>query len=304
MRTQIFISYRRSDTREEAKIIQTRLEAHQWIVFRDVSHIEIAQNFPIKIKQALDESEFVLVLIGKEWLDVRDSKGNRRLDDPHDFVHREIRYALLNHNDEYSLGRVIPVIVQNARMPKPRELHPDLRDLVALNGFVISPESFNEDVLALSKMIKTLWPSEQAADMMLDRIDEELGGSEMVFTPKPSCADNPEIHDLPEVATWQCNISSGMEMLFETKESGAFEGQLTKPRNVKVEGFYKFHFGPKYVFCMNLKGYTFDGESFNFDIPIEQRAGEQSYSGSNDRGEYFRLEWFNRSWRTGGRFGL
>lgn len=226
------------------------------------------------------------------------------MDDTHDFVHREVRYALQHLGGDYSLGGVIPVIVQNATMPKATELHPDIRPLAGINGFCVDPETFNEDVAALSKMIKALWPTEQKADRILDMIDADLGPSEMKFYPTPASAKNPELHDLPEVAKWQCVISNGLELRFQTRESGAFEGQLLKPRNVRIEGFYNFHFGPRKTLCMLLKGSTFDGESFEFDIPIERRAGERSYSGSNDLGDYFRLEWFSKIGRIGGRFGF
>ena len=66
----------------------------------------------------------VLVVIGPNWLNAKDESGGRRLDNPDDFVAIEIAAALARGI------RVIPVLVDGARMPKAGELPDLLKPLV------------------------------------------------------------------------------------------------------------------------------------------------------------------------------
>jgi hypothetical protein len=69
----------------------------------------------------------LLAVIGKDWLSSKDEQGNRRLENPEDFVRTEIGAA-------FKYGkRVIPVLVGGASMPKATDLPPDLHSLVRLN---------------------------------------------------------------------------------------------------------------------------------------------------------------------------
>ena len=92
--TKIFISYRRDDTADEAKQLQEQLENLHEQVFRDVAAIDVGEKFPKRIMAALKEAGFVIVVIGKRWLNITDERGRRRLENPNDFVRREIKYSL------------------------------------------------------------------------------------------------------------------------------------------------------------------------------------------------------------------
>jgi hypothetical protein len=63
------------------------------------------------IDQKLAESGAVVVLIGEKWSAMTDKEGKRRLDDPADYVSREIAAALK------SKVPVIPVLIGDATMP-------------------------------------------------------------------------------------------------------------------------------------------------------------------------------------------
>src|SRR5262249_1919450 len=82
----------------------------------------------------------LLAVIGPNWLDVRDEHGNRRLDDPNDFVRIEIAAAL-----QRSIP-VIPVLLEGARIPKAIELPEDLKELALRNGMEIRHASFQDDM--------------------------------------------------------------------------------------------------------------------------------------------------------------
>src|SRR5262245_42929758 len=110
----IFISYRRADSQDVTGRIYDRLIASfsQNQVFKDVDNIPLGVSFPTHLRQMLGKAGVVLVIIGPTWVTVRDDTGQRRLDDPNDFVRLEVETAL-----RASLP-VIPVLVSYARMPQ------------------------------------------------------------------------------------------------------------------------------------------------------------------------------------------
>ena len=136
MRQGVFISYRRMDSQAEAGRLFDRLEEDlgRDRVFKDVDSIRPGENFPEVIARSLRETEVVLVLIGPRWLLVRGDDGQRRLDDPEDFVRLEVEAALA------SPKRVIPVLVGGAAMPSPDELPETLRPLVQRNAMHLRPD--------------------------------------------------------------------------------------------------------------------------------------------------------------------
>jgi hypothetical protein len=138
----ILISYRRSDAAAFAGRICDRLveiygSEH---VFMDVDSIALGDNFVEQIELALAKSDTLLAVIGPEWLTSVDKFGNRRLDDPKDYVRREIAAALRMKI------RVVPVLVGGARLPIIEELPEELRELRQRNAFEIGHGSFHVDV--------------------------------------------------------------------------------------------------------------------------------------------------------------
>ena len=75
------------------------------------------------IAAALDDCDLLLAIIGPDWLSRKGWRGKRRLADPSDFVHIELRTAL------EGLVHIIPVLVNNARMPAAHQLPPALKSL-------------------------------------------------------------------------------------------------------------------------------------------------------------------------------
>jgi hypothetical protein len=92
----IFISYRRDDEgRGIVHRIQQYLEREfgSGKVFIDID-MHAGAKFKNVLELRLAESKVLLALIGPRWLDARDDEGNRRLDDPNDWVRLEIAQAL------------------------------------------------------------------------------------------------------------------------------------------------------------------------------------------------------------------
>jgi hypothetical protein len=137
----IFLSYRRGDSAAIAGRLFDRLVrlygGNQ--VFRDLYTIAGGESFADVIDEHIASCDVLLALIGNIWLDARDAQGQRRLDDPRDFVAREIAQAL-------SLGkRVIPVLIEDAKMPVPASLPAGLAKLATLQAVSISDSHFEYD---------------------------------------------------------------------------------------------------------------------------------------------------------------
>ena len=308
--TKIFISYRRDDTADEAKQLQEQLENLHEQVFRDVAAIDVGEKFPKRIMAALKEAGFVIVVIGKRWLNITDERGRRRLENPNDFVRREIKYSLGRAERDKFLD-IIPVLVQGARMPRAEELPDDLRALAEINAHRIVSETFADDVEELFKRIHSLSGQHSSrADASLDELDEALGGQTLgeAVSVRPMAAGKPELRDLPELATWHCSIVSPefaggrLDLQFETRESLAFDGQFLSGRRDKIEGYWRLGIGRGRSLVLSLKGSTHEGYPFELHIPIEQKAGERSYSGRDESGRFYRLEWSRRAEWSENRF--
>jgi hypothetical protein len=136
----VFISYRRQETAWPARQLYDVLVAELGAdrIFKDVDDIEPGDDFVEHIQSAVGSCEVLLVLIGPQWLTATDAKGVRRLDDPEDFVRLEVETAL-NRDDV----RVIPILVDNAKMPTPQELPAGLAGLARRQAVEINPVSFD-----------------------------------------------------------------------------------------------------------------------------------------------------------------
>jgi hypothetical protein len=62
-------------------------------VFIDVD-MQAGLKFPVVLERRLAECKVLLALIGPLWWEARDKSGDRRLDDPADWVRLEISHAL------------------------------------------------------------------------------------------------------------------------------------------------------------------------------------------------------------------
>ncbi|MFT4110396.1 glycerophosphodiester phosphodiesterase family protein [Propionicimonas sp.] len=139
----VFISYRRQETawpaRQLYELLAGRFGAEK--IFKDVDNIAPGEDFVEKLTSAVSNCQVLLALIGPQWLDLRDAEGNRRLDDPNDFVRLELSAALQRG------VLVVPILVDGARMPAPAALPPELGPLTRRQAVEINPVGFNTDRL-------------------------------------------------------------------------------------------------------------------------------------------------------------
>ena len=154
MRT-IFLSYRTDDSVHATMAISDRLVAHfgRDSVFRDQDSIRIGTLYPRRIRRALERSDIVLAVIGPNWLDARDSRGRRRIDNPRDWVRTELRMAFRREIP------VVPVLLDRTPLPEAEQLPADLRQLPLSTYHLVRHQSMAADLDAL---IEKLGPATAA----------------------------------------------------------------------------------------------------------------------------------------------
>ena len=137
----IFLSYRRDDSSPYAGRLYDRLIQHfgRDNLFMDIDTIDPGLDFVEAIEKAVGSCDVLLVVIGRQWLTNTDPQGQRRLDNPEDFVRLDILTAL-----ERRLP-VIPVLVGGASMPRATEL-PDVLQPLARRQALVVGDHFHPDV--------------------------------------------------------------------------------------------------------------------------------------------------------------
>ncbi len=140
-----FISYRRDDSAGHVGRLYDALSARfgRQRLFFDIDHIAPGQDFVQVLDDSLNRCSVLLVVIGKRWAG-SGRMGSRRIDQPDDFVHLEVA-AGLRRSDL----RVIPVLIQGAKMPGPAALPDALKDLSRRNATELSDLRWKEDVARL-----------------------------------------------------------------------------------------------------------------------------------------------------------
>jgi hypothetical protein len=147
----IFMSYRREETAYPAAWLFERLASQfgRYQVFKDIDSIEPGEDFGEIITTAVESCHVLLALIGRQWLTIAGQDGRPRLENPDDFVRREIEAALARD------VRVIPVLVDGARMPRAEDLPPSLGKLARRQALDLNPARFGADA---QRLVRSLGP--------------------------------------------------------------------------------------------------------------------------------------------------
>jgi hypothetical protein len=150
MSGQIFISYRREESRWLAGRLYDRLVARfdRKQIFMDIDGIALGDDFVKTIEKRISECDVLIAVIGAHWLTSTDQQDGRRLDNPEDYVRMEIATALRRDI------RVIPVLVDGASMPRSADLPDDLEPLVRRHALRISDTGFDDDCRRLVAAIE------------------------------------------------------------------------------------------------------------------------------------------------------
>lgn len=155
----IAISYRREDSLPVTGRLYDRLQAHfgKDQVFMDFDSIPAGLDFREQIEQTIDRTDVVIAVIGLHWLGAK-SDASRRIDDAADFVRLEIARALKRGIP------LIPVLVDDAPMPKPESLPADIQELAFRNALPLdSGIDFHSHAERLINSIHRLLPAADVA---------------------------------------------------------------------------------------------------------------------------------------------
>jgi len=191
MSGQIFISYRREESRWSARSLHDRLcrDFDPTQIFMDIDAIALGEDFVKAIETTVAKCDVLIAVIGNNWLTSKDDHGDRRLDNPEDFVRMEIGAALKR---EIS---VIPVLVDAALMPRAIDLPEDLKSLVRRNALRITDTSFDGDCQRLAATIRLVL--EKAAAVEQERPVATLTPPAQPEADKPSAKTPKMVHPLP-----------------------------------------------------------------------------------------------------------
>jgi len=167
MSGQIFISYRREQSGWWAGRLYDRLcrDFDRSQIFMDIDTIALGADFVDSIETTVAKCDLLIALIGNNWLTSKDDQGERRLDNPEDFVRIEIATALKRGI------RVIPVLVDGALMPQSGELPDDLKPLARRQALELNHDRFDIDFKRLASTIRRFL--EITAEEQLEREREE-----------------------------------------------------------------------------------------------------------------------------------
>ncbi|MDF0673342.1 MAG: toll/interleukin-1 receptor domain-containing protein [Nitrospira sp.] len=150
----IFISYRQDDTEAWAILLCESLAKvfgeQQVFLDKDTLH---AGNWRDQLNQALDRCAVVLIVVGPRWLTIVDRQNRPRISLPDDVHHQEVALALSRPD-----VTVIPVLVDEAPMPRPDQLPTDLHRLCDQQAYKIGDTQARRkaDLEALIKNIRTV----------------------------------------------------------------------------------------------------------------------------------------------------
>jgi hypothetical protein len=150
----MFISYRREETAPYARRLRDRLvqEFGQDQIFMDIDTIDPGVDFVHAIEETVSAVDVLVCVMGNEWSAITDASGNRRLEDPRDFVRLEVVSALKRDI------RVVPVLVRGATMLSADQLPPDLSTLARRNALPLDDARFHADMDRLIESIRKSLP--------------------------------------------------------------------------------------------------------------------------------------------------
>ncbi|MFD4636496.1 NB-ARC domain-containing protein [Lentzea sp. NPDC058436] len=144
----IFINYRTADAAHGAAACYELLAAQFGAdrVFRDCISMTPGQDYPSAINTALEQVQVLVAIIGPRWL-ATDASGNQLIDNPRDWVRREIARAL----DREIL--VIPLLLDEASLPSADDLPPDVAGLTRRQVARVRHQLLGPDVRRLADNI-------------------------------------------------------------------------------------------------------------------------------------------------------
>lgn len=158
----VFVNYRTVDERFGAAYAHDALARRfgRDRIFLDHVSIAPGERYASRLRDALEQAQVLVVLVGPEWLADEPGTGVRLIDREDDWVRKEIRRAL-----EREI-KIIPVLLDGTAMPGAHALPSDIRGLVTRQAVEVRHRSLQSDLARLGDAVAR-WVGERR-----DALDE------------------------------------------------------------------------------------------------------------------------------------
>jgi tetratricopeptide (TPR) repeat protein len=174
----VFINYRGEDSYSYGALLYTEL-ARQFgeeQVFLDCESIPAGADFVEELLNRVRSARVLLAVIGPRWLTATNPTGQRRIDDPADWIRRELAGA-------FAAGvRVIPVLTEQAEIPVEAELPADIAALSRCQYRQLRRHDPVADLARIAVDLTSLDPALAAAARGRDGAPRQLPAAPALFT--------------------------------------------------------------------------------------------------------------------------
>jgi tetratricopeptide (TPR) repeat protein len=175
----VFINYRRADTSNEARGLNNDLE-HAFgkgFVFQDRDDLISGEIWSEKLIDAGNNAKVIIAVIGPNWLQ-RTPEGDSRLNDPNDWVRKELVLAI------QAKKIIIPVLVSGAKIPSKTDVPASLHQLYNHQFFELRGDKWNIDLPALIKDISSVTKVKTIAQLKEEKKDHDTSTKEKLSKKK------------------------------------------------------------------------------------------------------------------------
>ena len=150
MAGKVFINYRRAESLKDARHLASLLDKGtlKGRIFIDTKGLDGAPDWLTELERQVASTDVMISLICKDWTEIRDASGNRRIDDENDFVRFELAEAFRRKIP------IVPVLVDGAGMPRGNQLPPNMLLLTRPQAEFLRSESFDADVLKIGRRLQ------------------------------------------------------------------------------------------------------------------------------------------------------
>jgi len=147
---ELFIIYRRSDCATDAQRIHQYLcqELRHEKVSLNADDIPSGNSIRDPLQERMTRCKILLVVIGRNWTTAVDEADHQLLSRENDPVHLQLNIAL-----ESGIP-VLPLLIDDASMPSPRDLPPELEALCRQHPMRLAGDGFQADLARLVKALR------------------------------------------------------------------------------------------------------------------------------------------------------